>query len=295
MVPRTPFRMALLALAGLTGSMAVAQAADPSAEARALAGSIVEQYAPGTLDKLPPGILFGAPPSGTTHSDANFAGTNLSGLSATAPLAADPAAAASRQRAQAFLNQYAPGMVTLGTQGGVRVATPAAVVDTRPAATTPSAAPVSDDRSMLHRLATTEATTALRTDDLAKAERWIDAVAAERSKDPDVRQLQSVVLFRAGRYADAADAAKAALRAGEPWDRTRLSELFANTSSYDSSYMALREAAGKSDADGKFLFLLAYHEYMLGRGDEARRLLVAALPRLPEGWLPATVRERFEE
>jgi hypothetical protein len=288
--------LALLALAGLTGSTAAAQATDPAAQARALAGSIVEQYAPGTLDKLPPGILSGAPLSGTTFSNTNFAGTNLSGLSATAPLAADPAAAAaSRQRAQAFLNQYAPGMVTLGAQGGVRVATPAAVVDTRPGATATAVAPASDGRSMLHRLATTEATTALRADDLAKAERWIDAVAAERSKDPDVRQLQSLVLFRAARYADAADAAKSALRAGEPWDRTRLSELFPNPSSYDASYTALREEAGKSDADGKLLFLLAYHERMLGRADEARHLLDAASARLPEGWIPAIVRERFEE
>lgn len=286
---------ALLAGFAAMGAASSTFAQDPAAVpgSRAHVQSLLDQYAPGVnLDALNvPSTAFrpnsaSAVPSGLGITATANPFALGAGAGAVGNVSAD--AAAARARAQAVLNQVVPGMVTLGEQG-VRVEVPGApAVDTRP-----GMMPGMDaSRAMLHRLAIDEALKSLREGDFARAARWMEPVAADLPKDADVRQLESLALLGAERFDEAAEAEKAALKLAAPWDRSRLMTVLPGCESLEAM---LRAEAQRDPADGKVLFLLACHELMLGRHEEAVRMLDLAAEQLPQGWLSATVRARFEE
>lgn len=285
---------ALLA-AGLVAAGGASSAFAQAPGSREHVQSLLDQYAPGVnLDAMnvpstafrgdiAPAIPGGLGIAASPNPFAPGLGTTQVGTGS-----ADAAAARARAQAQAVLNQVVPGMVTLGEQG-VRVEAPGVpVVDTRRGMT-----PATDaSMAMLHRLAIDEAVKSLREADFARAARWVEAVAADLPKDGDVRQLESLALVGEGRFDEAAEAAKTALKATAPWDKARLMTVLPT---FESLSGMLRAEARRNPADGKLLFLLAYHELMLGRQDEAARLLDLAAEQLPPGWLSAPVRARFEE
>lgn len=281
-------RLAALLTVGLIASASSASAQTDAATpgSKEHVQSLLDAYAPGVdLDRLNlPRSAFrtGVQPAVPGVSPSVF------GLG-TAAIAGNGAAdaAAARARAQSVLNQVAPGMVTLGERG-VRVEVPGApVVDTR------GGMPMVDgSQDVLHRLAIDQSLRSLREGDYARSARWIEAVAADRPRDGDVRQLASLVLLGEGRVDEAAEAAKAGLKHSPAWDRARLGNVHPN---YDDLLQSLRNQAQQNPTDGKIIFLLAYHELMLGRTADAAKTLAVAAEHLPEGWLTASVQARFEQ
>lgn len=233
----------------------------------------------------------GSPASVQALLDRYAPGVDLGSVNVPADAFATGAAAqdaAARARAQSVLDRVVPGLVTLGDRG-VRIAAPGApVVDTRQTVG-PSADPAQE---ALHELALNETLRSMRDADYARAARWVAAVAGDRAKDGDVRQLESLVLASNGRFDEAAEAAKAGLRQSTPWDQERLNSLLPV---YGDLYALLRSEAQRNPSSGKILFLLAYHELMMGRTRDASRTLDLAAKHLPDGWLTASVRSRFEE
>lgn len=264
------------------GAKTQAQSDTSRSDTKSLVGSLLDQYAPGVRQRTQIDAAL------ELADQAKEKSATLVVPQGQAAISADSAAAA-RQRAQLFLNQYAPGMVTLG-EGGVRVETEAAVVDTRPGM---PRVMVPERVSMLHQLAMMEAEQAFRKGDVPRAERWIEAVAMERPDDKDVLQMQSLVRLGAGRIADAADSARNALQAGNAWNMSRLSEYFPKPSVYDSLFSAVRSDAENPPSDGRSMFLLAYHHLMLGQDSVARQLLDQAERKLPQGYITPAVRLQF--
>jgi len=275
---------ASLAASGATDALAQADSEPVLPGSQAHVESLLDQYAPGIdLGKMNlPANAFrtGKEVSVPSVSAATYAaGTTSSD------------AVAARARAQSVLDQYVPGLVTLGDRG-IRVAAPGApVVDTRQTIA-PSVDTANASREVLHQLALNETLSSLKAADYARAGLWASAVAADRPKDGNVRQLESLALASNGRLYEAAEAAKAALRQSAPWERTRLASYLP---AYDDLFAMIQGEVRRNPNDGKILFLLAYHELMLGRSDDASRTLDRAAEYLPEGWLTASVRARFEE
>lgn len=283
MMSRKSLALFLVGAAAIApGAKLHAQSEPVRTETRSLVGGLLDQYAPGVRQST--GIDAALELADQAKTKSTLANPMKNAA------VGDDAAAAARQRAQLFLNQYAPGMITLG-ETGVRVETESAVVDTRP--DSPKVG-VSQNSSMLHRLAFMEAEQAFRNGDVSRAERWIDAVAEERPEDPNVLQMQSLIRLQAGRIADSADSARNAMQAGKVWSMARLSNYFPKPAVYDSLFNAMRTDAENPSSDGKSMFLLAYHHLMLGQGAVAQQLLAQADRQLPPGYVTPAIRLQFK-
>jgi tetratricopeptide (TPR) repeat protein len=273
---------------------ALAQSETPAPGSREHVQSLLDQYAPGTvqLDSLPlPATAF--------RTTAASAGVALPPTVANGGLPASYAAPAANAaeacaRAQAFLNQYSPGMVTLGEQG-VRVEIPgAAVVDTRAGTTTVTkhgAAPTGTaSATALHRAAVDEAVRSLQSGRYRQAGLWLAAVSSDLPRDADLRQLESLALVGDGRYAEAAEVARIGLILAPAWTAERLKSVLPAADDLDKT---LQQQVLHSNPDPRTLFLAAYYDLMLGRRAEASRLFERADQSLPPGWITDEIRSRF--
>ena len=84
----------------------------------------------------------------------------------------------------------------------------------------------------------------------------------------DSRQIRSAEHLKNGRFTEAAAEVFDALVIGKPWDKEELFEQFGGREKY-FSYFDNLEKATKNQPTAASLFLLAYHESMLGEREKA--------------------------
>ena len=249
---------ALLAAAVLlSASPANAQSVfgGPPTKARSLAQDLLNRYG-GSAD---PNSVQAA-----NSALSNPAGVDLSNFSGI-------------DRAQAFLDQNAPGQLDLrrddlGLGDAVR-----------------NLGPAQTGRSSLHKSAANEAGKAFKAQDFRRAARWITAVTGDLPGDGELRQFESLVWLGMNDSQRAELALLEGLKAADAWQVDRLEQFFDNSEQYAQLYQNMANSAAERSESPSFWLLVAYHERLLGRSEQCLSALEKLVATNGDGVVPVAV------
>lgn len=117
--------------------------------------------------------------------------------------------------------------------------------------------------------------------DYAAALGHADRVVQLVPKNPDARQLRSLILFAMSDYKRSAAEAYDAILLGPVWNWATLSSLYADVADYTQQYRGLQTAAANQPKSLEVHFLLAYHYLMLGHLKQGEAELAKVLEIKP--------------
>lgn len=113
-------------------------------------------------------------------------------------------------------------------------------------------------------------------------------------RDADALQFLALVSFSQQNYDDAANRSRLALLGGLPWDWNRLSRHYVKPDLYHSQLRRLEQSIRAESSPSK-RFLIAYHYWMMGHHESARKQFEKAAVGQPEDKLIPELLQRLNQ